>query len=71
MDFVKKAFAVVGKGDMVLDPSIPATYVAGLCLRYGLMRVRGRLKRLGKTRGSSALFVGRGARDGYWEPIQG
>lgn len=62
MGFVRKALAVVGKADMELDPSIPATYVAGQCLRYGLMLARGCLKRLGRTRGSGVLFIGRNVR---------
>ena len=62
MDVRKKLLRLAGKGDFELDDSISSAYIFKLCIKYGCMMVRGRLKSLFSRNISNTVFVGRGVK---------
>jgi acetyltransferase-like isoleucine patch superfamily enzyme len=56
-DILKPLLKLAGKGDMELDPAIPAGYIASTCWNYGTALVRGTLRGGGFESRSGRCFI--------------
>lgn len=49
---------IAGKDDFELDPQIKTTYIVRLCVKYGVMLIRGRYRSIGYKDIANSVFIG-------------
>ena len=59
MNIIEKLLRISGKKNFTIDKRIGVGYILGLCWKYGLMMVRGRLISIGNKNICSDIFIGR------------
>lgn len=62
MSLTDRMLKMAGKEGLELDERISSGYVRRLCMKYGLMMIRGRFFSLGRKNISSSVFVGKRVR---------
>lgn len=58
MSIRKKLMKIAGKDDFELDPHIKTSYILRLCIKYGLMMIRGRYRAIGYPDIARNVFLG-------------
>lgn len=59
MNIINNFLKIAGKDNFKLDKRIPFVYTLRLCLKYGLMMIRGWLCSTGYSKISKSIFIGR------------
>jgi acetyltransferase-like isoleucine patch superfamily enzyme len=62
MKLIQQILKIAGKDNFQFDERINTRYIAGLCLDYGLMMIRGKIKSLGYSNISKNVFIGKKVR---------
>lgn len=62
MSFTNRLLRVVGKDGFELDSRIDTRYIISLCMKYGLMLLRGRFFSINRASISNSVFIGKKVR---------
>lgn len=58
MSIRSKLMKIAGKDDFELDPKIKTTYIVRLCVKYGVMLIRGGYRSIGYKDIANSVFIG-------------
>ncbi len=59
MKLINKIAKIAGKENFEIDEKIEISYVIRICLKYGMMKIRGIYKSIGKKYISSNIYIGK------------